>query len=228
MKKVIDKKKLDFYVDKYEINDIFSIDMKQHMELFVFGKNEYICKAGEKLDYFFFFVEGKAKVYASLSNGKSLLLCFYSPFKIIGEVELSQDYIVESSIQVIKEAYCIGISMENLRKYLLDDSKFLRFACQNLGQKLNRLSKYSSINLLYPLENRLASYIMASRTRDERNHVVFEGNLSEIAELLGTSYRHLLRTLNILCEQGIIQKNNKYFEILKPDKLETLAGDLYE
>lgn len=29
------------------------------------------------------------------------------------------------------------------------------------------------------------------------NRIVFSGNLTETAELLGTSYRHLLRTLNV-------------------------------
>jgi CRP-like cAMP-binding protein len=231
MRRLIDHEKLDYYISRYHIDDIFELEMKQYMELFLFNKNEYICKTDEKLEYLFFFVEGKAKVYSTLSNGKSLLLCFYKPFKVLGEVEFMHYETANSNVQIIEETYCIGISFENIRRFALHDSKFLRYACDSLGEKLIRLSKYSSINLLYPLENRLASYLLAytSKTVSEgRNIIVFEGNLTEVAELLGTSYRHLLRTLNDLCTEEIIKKNLHVYEILDLEKLKKLAGDLYE
>jgi CRP-like cAMP-binding protein len=231
MRRVIDHEKRDSYISRYHIDDIFELEMKQYMELFLFNKNEYICKTDEKLEYLFFFVEGKAKVYSTLSNGKSLLLCFYKPFKVLGEVEFMHYETANSNVQIIEDTYCIGISFENIRRFALNDSRFLRYACDSLGEKLIRLSKYSSINLLYPLENRLASYILAytSKTvREGRNIIVFEGNLSEVAELLGTSYRHLLRTLNDLCAQNLIKKNQQVYEILDLEKLKKLAGDLYE
>lgn len=227
MEKVTDEEKLSYYISTYGINEIFSIDMKPYMELFFFNKNDHICRAEEKIDYLFFFVEGKAKVYSTLSNGKSLLLCFYKPFKVIGELEFINFETADSNIQVIEETYCIGIAMEKIRELVLNDSMFLRFMCSSLGEKLMRLSNYSSINLLYPLQNRLASYILAVTDCDE-NSIIFDGNLSEVSELLGTSYRHLLRTLNLLCNQEVIKKNDHYYEIIDKNVLEKLAGDLYE
>lgn len=229
MRKIVSNKKLNYYIMKYNIDDIFSTDMKPYMELFLFDKNEYICKADEKLNYLFFFVKGKAKVYASLSNGKSLLLCFYKPFKIIGDVEFMHVETANSNVQVIEDTYCIGISFDNIRKFAFDDSKFLRFTCDALRDKLIRLSKNSSINLLYPLENRLASFILATCNENkDKNKIIFEGNLTEVSELLGTSYRHLLRTLNILCSENAIKKNENYYEIIDASVLEKLAGELYE
>lgn len=229
MKKVIDKEKLKYYISTYSINEIFSIDMKQYMELFSFNKNEHICKAGNSLEYLFFFVEGKVKIYTTLSNGKSLLLCFYKPFKIIGDIEFIDLQTARSNVQVIEEAYCVGIALKKIRKFVLDDSKFLKFICSNLGEKLTRLTNYSSINLLYSLEARLASYILAITSGDDkRNSIIFEGNLREVSELLGTSYRHLLRTLDVLSKGGVIKKNKNYYEIVNICMLERLAGDLYE
>jgi CRP-like cAMP-binding protein len=231
MRKVTDNEKLEYYISKYNINEIFSRDMKQYMELVLFNKNEYICKTDERLEYLFFFVEGRAKVYSTLSNGKSLLLCFYKPFKVLGEAEFIHYETANSNVQIIEDTYCIRISFENIRNLALNDSRFLRYVCDSLSEKLIRLSKYSSINLLYPLENRLASYMLAyicNTVSEGRNLIVFEGNLSEVAELLGTSYRHLLRTLNNLCEQKLIKKNTQVYEILNLEKLKKLAGDLYE
>ncbi len=84
--------------------------------------------------------------------------------------------------------------------------------------------KNSSINLLYPLENRLASYILATGERIDNNEEIikFNENLTEIAELLGTSYRHLLRTLNNLSCKGAIRKKINYFQVLDEKILKSL------
>lgn len=231
MIRIFDEEKLNYYVSKYNIDDIFTENMRAYMELMLFNKNEYICKLDEELKYFYFFVHGKAKVYTSLSNGKSLLLGFYIPFKIIGDVEFMKHKCAISNMQVIEESYCIAIPMEIIRSGTLEDCKFLRFVCAELGEKLNSLSNYSSINLLYPLENRLASYILVSTSCMEnggKGNVVFQGNLTEISELLGTSYRHLLRVLNKLCNLGAIRKNEGNYEIINIELLEKMSGDLYK
>ena len=49
-----------------------------------------------------------------------------------------------------------------------------------------------------------------------------------MADLLGTSYRHLIRTINKLCDEKIIRKEKNSIVILNINALEELAGDLYE
>jgi len=102
--------------------------------------------------------------------------------------------------------------------------------CEYLGDKLTDASNNSSINLLYPLENRLASYIVAFASTDNDNikKLTFKESYSEIAELLGTSYRHLNRTLNKFCLEGILTKFDRDYLIEDFNKLLYLAGDLYK
>ncbi|WP_026477434.1 helix-turn-helix domain-containing protein [Alkaliphilus transvaalensis] len=231
MRKVNDSKRLNDFIKQYSINQLFTKDMTSIMELFLFKKNDYICRESEKMHYIYFFVEGRAKVYTTLSNGKSLLLCFYEGFKILGDVEFCGIENASSNVQVVNDAYCIGIAMEKAKVNLIEDAKFLRYICSSLGNKLNRCSKNSSINLLYPLENRLASYILAIGERlddkDDYKIEVYE-NFSELAELLGTSYRHLLRTINQLTDKRIIKKNRSSIEVINRKELEELAADLYK
>ena len=51
MKRIYDSELLNQYVDKYNINEFFSADLKAHMELIYFKRNEYICKENEKINY---------------------------------------------------------------------------------------------------------------------------------------------------------------------------------
>jgi len=187
------------------------------MELFHFKRNEFLCKEDEPIDYLFFFVEGKAKVYISLKNGKSLLICFYYPLMVLGDLELVNFTMATTNMEVIEEAYCIGLSFKKVREKLLNDAKFLRFICSSLGNKVDTVSRNGS---------RLASYIMA--TREEGNRVVFNETLTEIAELLGTSYRHLLRTINNLINREVLKKDNYGYEIINEEILRSLAVDLYK
>lgn len=219
------------YINEYRLNEIFSEDMTEYMELMVFDKNEYLCKENEKVEYLYFFVKGKAKVYISLKNGKSLLICFYYPLMVLGDLELVNFDEATTNIQVIEESHCIVLPLNSVRDKLLKDAKFLRYACESIADKLRRSSNNNSINLLYPLENRLASYILVTEEQvnnSEGRALRFEGNLTEIAELLGTSYRHLLRTLNGLIQKGVIKKVKNYYEIIDEKMLNELSADLYK
>jgi len=226
MKKINNPELVDKYINKYNIDDIFSTSMKEYMELFHFKRNEYICKEDENIDYLFFFVEGKAKIYISLKNGKSLLINFYYPFMVLGDLELINLTKATTNMEVIEDAYCIGLPFKQVRDELLNDAKFLRFICSSLGNKMDTSSRNGTINLLYPLENRLASYMMA--TRGYGNRIQFDETLTEVAELLGTSYRHLLRTINNLITKEILKKCKYGYEVIDEEMLNNLAVDLYK
>ncbi len=218
------------YVVKYDIDNIFANDMRPYMELLYYRKNDFICREGDVIDYLFFIVDGKSKVFTTVSNGKSLLLCFYHALRIIGDVEILGSKTATSNVQVIEDTYCIGMTKENVSKHLFEDAKFLKYMCNSLGQKLNRCSKNSAINLLYSLENRLASFILAAGELTDiqgQKILTLSENLSELSELLGTSYRHLLRTLNGLCEKGIIRKTGLGYEVIDQAAIRGLAADLY-
>lgn len=234
---------LNYYVKKYSIDDLFSKSMRKYMTLHMCKEGEYVCKEGEPLDYLFFLVKGKAKVYKNFENGKSLLICFYDPFKIIGDMEFTRTNHADCSVKAIKDVYAVGMKFDDVNQILLNDCRFLRNICEYLGKKLSSNSTNSAINLLYPLENRLASYILAYLNAEENGEVEeevnnndynikrtfeFEGNYIEIAELLGTSYRHLNRTINKMCKDNIIKKEGKAYKVLDYYKLVELSGDLYK
>ena len=167
-------------------------------------------------------------MYIVLQNGKSLLLSFYYPFMVLGDLEIVSLSRASTNVQVLEDSYCIALPFYKVRNILLEDPKYLRFTCASLGEKLKQSSKNGSINLLYPLENRLASYILATVQDSEEDHLRFTGNLTEISELLGTSYRHLLRTLSNLTRKGAIRKRRNYYEVIEIEILKDLASELYK
>lgn len=231
MKKINNPELLTFYINKYNITQYFSTDMSEYLHLYYWKKGEHICYEEDDVDYLYFFVKGKAKIYITLKNGKSLLLCFYENFKVIGDLEIMNNKPSTASVELIEDSYCIGIKKEIVQQKLLNDVLFLQFITTSLSIELERSSKNSSINLLYPVENRLASYILATSEKSSINHQeewIFQENLTHLAELLGTSYRHLHRSLERLIQDGVIIRTQHYFFITDMLKLKKLAADLYK
>lgn len=229
MKRINSRSLLKKYIKKYRINEMFSNNLEEHMELIAFEKGEYLSRDGERIEHLLFFVKGKAKVYINLENGKSLLLCFYYPFMLFGDLELVSQNPASTNTVVIDEVHCIALPLNKVREELLKDSRFMGCVCASLGDKLERASKNGTINLLYPLENRVASYIIATMEKIQAEDKLFQfnENLTTLAELLGTSYRHLLRVLNKLVEENFLEKQKGGYVVINEKKLRDLAADIY-
>lgn len=214
--------KLVELINKYNLNSIFSQEISPFLELHMFKKNEHICFMDEELKYFYFFVDGKAKVYKTLPNGKSLLLKFYEPIQLIGDLEVISKIKANCSIKVLKSSLCIGIPINIVNSTALKDPNFLMYITQSLSNKLASQSLTSSITIIYPLENKLASYLL----NINHKNIVTIDNYSNLADLLGTSYRHLSRVLNKLVEKEIIIKDKNKIKILNKKELKNISGDL--
>lgn len=228
MREITNPLQIAYYYDSNHMEQLFLKDMKPNMKLFKFERNDYLCVEEEEMFYLYFLVKGRAKACKSLENGRTALLCFYSPFQALGDLELMNSKTANSTVQAIRECFVLAIPMKIAKKELVEDTKFLKYTCHSLADKLTVTSTNCTINMLYPLENRLASYIKVMTDQEKDEIVYFNDNLSNLAELLGTSYRHLLRTLKVFIEKGILKKEKAGYLVVNQELLEDYAGDLYE
>jgi CRP-like cAMP-binding protein len=229
MKRISDKNLLEAYIREYGIDSLFQKDMRPFMSLMSFERGECICNTGDELDYFYFNVKGKLKIYTLMENGKSLLLRFNKPLSILGDVEFMSGYKIKCNVDSLNESHLIGIRLEDIRKYAIDDPVFLRFVISNLGYKLYTISNSTSINLLYSLEKRFASYIISISSEETSSKGINEiktTSMTEMATLLGTSYRHLNRVIRELVDKGIVSKRNGNISVLDYAALKELSGGL--
>lgn len=208
---------LNKYINNTGISKLFSQDMSNLLELFSLNKGDFLINEGECSDYLYFLVSGKLKVFSHSTSGKIMSLNLFNSFEIIGETGSLWNNPPTASVQANSKAYCIGISMKH-RDILLNDVIFLRYICKNLGERLSYMNNTTCINLYEPLENRLASFIL----KTEENGV-FSYNLTECAELLCASYRHLLRVINLFCSTNKLIKEGKSYKILDRDYLESIS-----
>lgn len=226
MIKIYNTSLLNNYVEKYNLNSFLNDNLLNLLELHSFSKNEFICTLNDELLYMHFLVKGKAKVTTLLSTGKSLLLCFNTPLSIMGDLELIDNSFADCNVQALEECLCISLPLTLVKEFGYNDPIFLRFIISSLEKKLRSNSNYMSINLLLPLENRVASYLISALPTGSSS-VDIHG-INNLSELLGTSYRHLSRVIKNLSDENIIKKNRNTIEILNLEKLNSLCSDTFK
>ncbi len=159
-----------------------------------------IARQGEPLTSLYVFLSGRAKVVRLMENGRAMLHDFYQEVALLGDLELcGGDLTARTTVRAVTDAWLIGFSLEGRREKMLSDARFLRLMCRELAGKLERSSESAAQNLLYPLADRLMAYMTKAQSGG-----VFSENLTTTAEILGVSYRHLLRTLRDFEEEGRI------------------------
>lgn len=218
-----EREEVEYYLNRYGLNEVLTAEIKDQLKLIRYQPGQHIVRSGELLDRFYFFVEGKGKVYSLLENGKSLLVRFYNPLELVGEVELFSDRSSVCNLQAITEVVCLEISSKAMLEACRADAKLMEYFCRSLSDKLQNFNISSAINLTYPLENRLAGYLVSVTTVDN----IYTDKLTELADLLGTSYRHLTRTIRDFIDEGIISRKGRSMEILDWNKLKELAREIY-
>lgn len=226
MKRVFDSKLLMSYIKKYNIEIIFDDEILKYAQLHFYESQEYILESGDALEYYYLLVDGKIKIYYSFENGKSMTLKFYKDFNTIGDLEVLKGIPILCDIDAVEDTFLIAIPSTIVREKYFDNVKFLYRLVDSLSEKLYGTINNSSYNFVYPLINRVASYLVENLTTD-KNYIILNSSYLDIAQFLGTTYRHLNRTLKEMESKSIIKCVDKKIYILDINKLRELSKNIY-
>ncbi|WP_144510403.1 Crp/Fnr family transcriptional regulator [Bacillus sp. FJAT-22090] len=232
MKQIEDQAQLNNYLRVHEIESVFNEALLPHLSLCKFEEGETICEQGDPRSHLYILVEGKIKIFTTSSEGNKLILSFKSPLEIVGDIEFIQDIDMINTVEAVTPVTTIRIHYDWLNKYGSDYPPLLQFLLNIITRKFRIKNNYFIFNLMYPVEVRLASYLL-SISFDESN-ADFKGrlsinNLKDAADLIGTSYRHLNRVINQLCEEGVIERTKEFIVVKDSKRLSILANhNIYE
>ncbi|MCS0789054.1 transcriptional regulator YeiL [Cytobacillus firmus] len=215
------QEKRQHYLEKHSISHLFSFPIEEFMEVREYKRDEWIIREGMRPDYLYYVIEGKAKIYVTYQNGKVSLINFINAHDYIGEMELLHEVYYTKGIQASTKTICFAMPLHKYRKRLLEDTTFLRELTKFLSMKATKMAEKYSQSLSFPLENRLADFIL--QTADGE---VYKEKHVTVCDFLGVSYRHLLHVLVQFCDKGYLQKEGRQYLIRQSDELHRLADVL--
>ncbi|OWA37579.1 Crp/Fnr family transcriptional regulator [Saccharibacillus sp. O16] len=232
MREIKESQQLQAYLTQHGLEEVFHEPLRPDLGLYAFEPGEELCSQGGKADMLYVLVKGKIKIYTTSPEGRTLVISFKNPPEVIGDIEYIRDLNIINTVEAVSPVHVIGISAKRLKKHGDDHAPLLRFLLDIITKKFYVKSDFLSFNLMYPVEVRLASYLL-SVCYDESDEG-FEGRLAtsemtDTANLIGTSYRHLNRVIRKLAEDGLVERSGGYLHVRNRIGLEQLAGrNLYE
>ncbi len=206
------------YYNPFPLTDFFSFDVKPYTSVVKFDSDEGILKEGEVSSFLYYLIDGRAKLFLSHENGRISLINFLNAPCFIGEMELLGAQKTPNGVTAITPCTCYAIYLPSCRAAVLKDTKFLRHLCLFLSKKAIGNTHNYSRNLSYPLENRLANFILMTAYNN-----VYRERHTEVAEFLGVTYRHLLYVLSNLVKKGILVKTDQGYVIQDIEALRSIS-----
>lgn len=226
MRIITEKITIEKFIENHQIAKILPQEVLEFAEILVFEGDEHVLDANVPMSYFYFFVDGRLKLYQIHENGRALLIQFYEGFNSLGEVELMTEVPCTCSVHTVKPTILMRFPMTVMRQYAMEHPPFLQYVIRSLAEKLVISERHHSYNLIYPVKNRLASYLKAYV--DKNDKIVLSHSLQDVSEFIGTTYRQVHRAFQAMEADGILIKKGKQIHVLDKDKLFALAGHIYQ
>lgn len=176
---------------------------------------ETLVHVGGYIDNMLLITEGRAKICRYAANGRSLVLCYASSGLMENLEVLCGIENATASVVAMTDLVCLTIPWRANEAYLRGNSAFLDILCQGLARKLLHADSHVSSAALRSCEGRLCAYLLEFSYKG-----VFSELLTEAASYVGISYRHMLRILNQLCGEGLLEKGPSGYRLLDPAGLE--------
>lgn len=221
MQRLFNPARKEAIITRFELQQTIPQPLLESFELWTFEKGEYLAREGEKSGSFFLLVEGKLQIGYLHPNGHQAIFAFESPLSALGDIELFDESDEPNNINVkaVEPVTVFATRASKARQLGYDDPIFLRFLLRCLAKKIDFSSLLLS-QVSLSVENRLARYLH-DRLKAQGSTFHLEKRES-LAGLLGTSVRHLNRTLAKMAEQQLISVKTKRVEILDGAKLQEL------
>ncbi|HDR7355300.1 MULTISPECIES: Crp/Fnr family transcriptional regulator [Bacillus cereus group] len=220
------------YLKTNKMLEIFSEIDTAYFQVNHFDKGKFICNIDDAMDRLYFVVKGKVKVYTITPEGKKLILRFINPLAVVGDIEFIQNSKAHNVVEACSDVIAISISHAVIRNKLLHDPIFMNFLLENIANTLKISTRFTALNLLYPVEVRVASYLLSISTDSNGNMYKKDldaTSISSIADFIGVSYRHVIRVLQKFYKEKLIEKRNGVIVIKDFFKMKEVAKDnIYE
>lgn len=185
-----------------------------------FEPREYVVRQEEPMDCLYLIVHGTAKILINAKNGKNLILCYYVSKGVLGEIELVSDtHAGASTVIAVTPLSVIAIPFASNEGCLKQNIIFMNAIARSMADAIRSNDTARVASALYNSEERLCSYILMS----QRNNL-FTEYLSDTAQSLGMSYRHIFRVMRHLCDENILKRTEQGYAVINKEALKKKAS----
>lgn len=207
------------YLNKYQLNKVFSEQYVKYLEIHYFMTNELIMKESDMVGFLYIVLEGTTRVTPSSETGKIALLDFIEPLDLLGDIEYFYGDPIYHGVIAWSDCVLLAIAYNHVDEVFSNNLSLYKFICESLANKIRNNSIRQSRLLLYPVKNRLSKYLYDYCEVLDTSIIKLKFNRT--AEYMGITPRHFRRVLSNLETEKILIRNKNEIEILDLEKLKS-------
>jgi len=166
-------------------------------------KDSLLFYEGDSSEYLYLLTSGIIKLYKTSSQHKEIILKYFHPNELIGEVANFEQMPYPATAKAFTDAVLLKIDFDKLRDVILSNPKLAFKIQSSLIKKIKNLENIISSNLVLDSKERIAKYIY-NNAED-----FFTTKNIVIAEILGVSPETLSRYLKSFKDDGILDMKLK-------------------
>jgi CRP/FNR family transcriptional regulator, nitrogen oxide reductase regulator len=183
---------------------------------------ETILWEGDPSDWFYIIGEGQVKVSKLTSAGREIILAFFGPGEMLGEVAVFENRPYPASAQALIETWLICIKKSDFLNYLLRHPevslKIIGILSGRLRESQSRLRDLAGEKV----EQRLARMVLML---SEKLGSTLPFTRQELSDMAGTTTETTIRILSQWKERGIIQSVRGKIIIADEQRLKGISNN---
>jgi CRP/FNR family transcriptional regulator, anaerobic regulatory protein len=186
-----------------------------------FLKGSRFFSPGDRSNGLHLLVKGRIKIFRLSPEGREQLITVVVPFQTLGEAAIFRQPETHSSYAVCEESSTI-LTLPSPKTRSLT-VRYPGLALAFLGEfatRIEDLEQRLEETALYPLERRLAVYLLKNATPEHK--VKLSESNSALAARFGVVRESVSRTLAKFEEQGLVRRRGRSLTLLSPEKLASL------
>ncbi len=208
------------YIAQWSLDEVVSADFLRHLRLQKLPPNATLSRGDGIFGTLYFLVKGSVRVSYDHLNGKQSIVGTVEPMALIGELDLFYEPDLQLVLVTNEESHFLTIDREMALRLGRDDPRFLRLIIVNLSAKLTDSTVIVKHNIL-PLMGQVCAFLL---TKSDASGTVTILSKAYLAELMGTTPRHLNRVLNELTDEGVIAIDGTQIRVTNAPRLAELAA----
>lgn len=185
-----------------------------------FKAGEYVFWEGDAPGYFYILVEGRIKVLKHSSSGKEVIIAFFDPGEMFGEVAVFEDKPYPASAQAATDTRVLAIRKGDFLKLLSSHPQVALVIINILGGRLRESQGRLRDLATERAQQRLARTLLALSAKLGST---LPFTRQEIADMAGTTTETAIRLMSRLREGQIISSTRGEITILDEAKLRLLS-----
>lgn len=218
---------MEHYIEQFQLTDVLCPALVEAMTIKRITRGTRLIEQGAIPENIYFLVEGRLKVFTTSQEGRSLILAFSTPFAVISDIEFLGRRPYLNTVEAVTDCVLLKLPLTAVEQAGMSHTPFITFLLQTLTRKFYANTNALHFNFLHSVDVRFASYLLSMTAHNEPYVSIHD--LKDVAQLIGTSYRHLNRIIHQLSDDGLIERSQRTIRLLDRHRLLQLAKqNIYE